>query len=336
MRGLVHHGLGIFAALCCLASTCDNQDFSKRFVLTVPTDGEPAVRAYRQPYIGRITLDFGLLNTGATNADYEISVQAQTTGETDATACENATTIPRFLEGVAIDGDVSEGTVPLIRTFDRLHEISLLPDGDSFAALVDLRIRTASTYRLYRASPSTTIALFADEIELPIASAQPELDTCDALQSATSYALDEGTFRMAIRSDSGVASVLVEEACESVRTVPATCPGAASELHVRDPLTLSPGSFISGRVSSLDLGVGDQAVVALDCTPADDCVGELELFFLVEQLECRTDSDCRAREACSSDAYCVPTDSRGCSAAAGAQVGWFGLFALIALTRRRR
>lgn len=335
--------LAVVVGLICGASTCDNQDFSRRFVLEVPTDGDPAVRAYRQAYIGRLTLDFGLINTGEAEAAYELSVQAQTTGETDAEACEASTGIPRSLNASAFadDGQVDDpSAVPLLRTLDRPHQIELpeAADGDGFAGAIDLRVRRASTYRIYMGDADTQLELFADGIAIPTAGVQAELDTCDALAAASSYELDEGTFRIELASTLRDVLLLVEETCEAQRTVPATCAGAASDLHVREPVTLAPGAFLSGRVSSLDLGVGDQAVVALACSPASACAGELEMFFLVEQLECRTDNDCRARESCSVDAYCVPDAGSGCSTSAG-RAGWpaaaLAMLTLLAVRRRQ-
>lgn len=318
-------------------STCDNQDFSGRFTIELPEDGASAVRAFRQPYIGRLILDFGLLNPGGTTASYELSAQAQTTGAVDAIACENATGVVRTLEAVA---DPNTETAPTLRSLDQLHAVTLEPrDDGGFEASLDLRIRNSGTYRLYQDLPDATLTLTSDGVALPSTDAVAQHTTCDVLQSSTSFVLAEGTYRLTMRAPTEQVQILVEEACTSIRTVPATCPGAAGDLVVRETITLAPGGFVSGRINSLDLGVGDQAVVALRCVAPEDCAASLELFFLVQQLECRTDNDCRARESCSNDAYCVDVPGSGCaSAPRGAAVPGLGLLlaALLGGRLRRR
>ena len=307
-------------------------------MMNVPADGDPAIRAFRQPYIGRLILDFGLLNPGATTASYELSAQAQTTGAVDAAACESATNVLRELDAVL---DRDSEPIATLRTLNQLHAITLpeRPTG-GFGGELDLRIRGSGTYRIYQDSTDAQIAVTSDGVALPAAEATAEHTTCEPLASSTSYVLAEGTYELAIDATASVVRLLIEETCASTRTVPATCPGAAGDLFVRDTMTLPPGGFISGRINSLDLGVGDQAVVALRCLEPEACEGALELFFLVQQLECRTDNDCRAREACSSDAYCVDVGDTGCASVgrrhAPPSAGPLCLLALAVSATRRR
>lgn len=330
--------VAILVAASTSASTCDNQDLSGRFVLRLDPGQQAVVRAFSQPYIGRLTLDFGLTNTGEQDAVFDISVQAQTSGDEDAQACDNGVrTRPRELQAAVLGDDgfaVAPDDVETLRDEDRSHLVLLPADDD--AGLIDVRMRTTSSYRLYVSAPAEAVELIdtdGDPIEV-VSLGAPE---CDLFDTVIEYEVTDGTYALRVYQDG--LTVLLAESCSSVRTVPRTCPGAVSGVHARDPIPLEPGAFVSGRIESTSLGVGNQAVVALECAASTPgCAGEMELFFLVQQLECRRDTDCNNVEACTEDGYCRRVRARGCSASTrlGSSSPTWVLGLMVILARRRR
>ena len=317
-------------------STCDNQDLSGRFVVSLATSDTESVHAYRQPYIGRLTVDFGLRNNGDVPTAYDIRVQAQTTGDSAATACENATnTSARVLETGSGDAagtvDANSG-LPSLSTFDRAHFLEFPADAEW--GYVALSIRSTSGYRFY--SSSAELNLVRDDGQLLTPDVTDTVD-CDLFGHVREFTLTDGTYYLGTPEDGS--TVLVEEDCEQVRTVPRSCPGASSPPFTRRSITLEPDGFVSGRINSEDLGIGDQAVVSLACADGASCDGELELFFLVQQLECRAAGDCTGTQSCTEDGYCRQVGEGGCASAVdgrlNAVVPLLLLGALIAFSRRR-
>ncbi len=326
-------------ALATIAATCDNQDLSGSFVMQVDDRASREVRAFRQPYIGRITLDFGLTNTSADAATFDITVQAQTTGEIDGDSCDVARHGRALLLTAVADDQgapADDEATDIGRSLDRLYEVSN-PTDDGW---VEFRIRRPSTYRVYT-GPDTNVRLFSDGLsEIDPIAWEPDLASCSELSAAAVFELDDGTYPLRISTNGARGTFLVEEACTSVRTVPRTCPGTAASIEVRDPITLDADGFVSGRVSANQLGIGDQAVIGLECAESSPgCSADLQMFFLVEQLECRTDNDCSNVSECSEDAYCLRVADRGCATAGGAPVEgpvWPLGVALLTLAARRR
>lgn len=313
-------------------STCDNQDLSGRFVLDLSAAEVEAVHAYRQPYIGRLTIDFGLRNTSDSPSEYDIRVQAQTTGDGTASACGSATNAtPRIVAAVPGDaeGNVDANGITTLTTFDRAHFLTFPSDADW--GFVAVRIRRTSSYRFY--TSSSALVLIRDDGRGIAADASHTID-CDVLGAVHDFTLTDGTYLLGVPEDG--ASVLVEERCEEIRTVPRTCPGATSVPFTRRTIELAPGGFVSGRINSEELGIGDQAVVALTCAGGAECAGELELFFLVQQLECRVAEDCTGARSCTEDGYCREVGEGGCAAAPAQTPSPIGLLALTALLARRR
>jgi hypothetical protein len=294
------------------------------------------LHAYRQPYIGRLTVDFGLRNTGRAASEYDIRVQAQTTGDSAATACDNATnTAARVLETGTGDEtgavDVESG-VPTLSSFDRAHFLEFPTDTEW--GYVAVRIQSTSGYRIY--SSSSELNLVRDDGLLLAADLTDTVD-CELFQHVREFTLTDGTYYLGVPDDG--ATVLVEEDCEQVRTVPRSCPGASSSSFTRRSIVLEPGGFVSGRINSEDVGIGDQAVVSLACAEGTDCAGELELFFLVQQLECRTAGDCSGSQSCTEDGYCRQIRDGGCAASRNTRLWpWPAASALVGLSwfRRRR
>lgn len=343
MRRRVELAVLVVLSVLAGASTCDNQDLSGRFAIDVAAGEGSAVGAYEQSYIGRLTLDFGLRNTGSASGDFRISVQAQTSGAQDEDACEDGVrTTPRLLDAGALsdDGFAAAGAdVPILRNQNRSHFITL-PSGED-AGVIRVRFRETSTYRLYVSGPPESVQLYnADGTDVD-PSNEEDAPSCDLFESVIEYDLTDGTYGLRLFEDG--LTVLLEEACSSVRTVPRTCPGAVSDVYTRDTIRLDADGFVSGRIASTVLGVGDRAVVSLECDAATpDCAAELEFFFLVQQLECRIDSDCSAVEACTEDGYCRRVRDRGCVVAGvGARSGvpdWLvaGVVLLASVLGRRR
>lgn len=325
--------LFVMAALL-TGSTCDNQDLSGRFLIQLDAGESEAISAYRQPYIGRLTMDFGLINVGETEGTFEIRVQAQTTGDSAATACENATQnavrILQTTEGQRDAVDTSSGVAATVTTFDRAHFLEF-PAGAEWA-YVGVRIRTTSVYRVYTSAAELSLLRDDGEVLVPDSTATVE---CELFTTVHEFTLSDGTYYVGANEDG--ATILVEEECGQVRVVPRSCPGANSESFVRETVSLAPGGFVSGRVDSTELGIGDQAVVELSCGSAVSCAGELETFFLVEQLECRTSTDCRGTETCTSEGYCRRISDSSCAQSNGRVPMELPLLLCgLAFTRRRR
>ena len=318
-------------------STCDNQDLSGRFEMNLDAADELTVHAYRQPYIGRLTVDFGLRNTGTSANSYDIRVQAQTTGDSAATACENATnTAARLLQTGSGDADgavdLSSG-LPTLSTFDRAHFLEF-PSGAEWG-YVAVTIRSTSGYRFY--SSSEQLNLVREDGQLLAADLTDTVE-CDLLRYVREFTLTDGTYYLGTPEDG--TTLLVEEDCEQVRTVPRSCPGARSDPFTRTSITLEPDGFVSGRINSEELGIGDQAVVSLACSDgAVDCSGELEIFFLVQQLECRAAGDCTGAQSCTEDGYCRQVGDGGCHSASLSPVtvlGFLSIVAALVAMRRRK
>jgi uncharacterized protein (TIGR03382 family) len=322
VRTLVHSLLALVSLLIFTASTCDNQDFSERFVLELGPDATSQTAGYQQPYIGRITLDFGLLNTGDTATTYSLVAQAQTTGATEADACESIVGNQRLIRASEAAEDA-----PVLRVSERGYAVQLDENGTGY---VDIRIPSASTYRVYSDVPDAMLTLTVDGTEIEPELRVATLEECLEILRVDQWALNDGTATLLIDAGAEVRliTLYLEEECGALRTVPRTCAGAAADPTTLDEITLSPGGFVSGRMNSASLGVGDQAVVNISCEPVETCAGELEMFFLIEQLECRTDSDCRQEDACSSDAYCLSSGGSGC-AASGSGGGFGALGGLV-------
>lgn len=322
----------ILTAALLSGSTCDNQDLSGRFVLDLTTSDAEALHAYRQPYIGRLTMDFGLRNTGDTISEFDVRVQAQTTGDSTATACDNATnTGARVLQANSGDpqGSLDAEAISTLTAFDRAHFLTFPSNADW--GYVAVRVRTTSDYRLYSSSAELILVREDGRVLTPDTSQTLE---CDVLAVVHEFTLTDGTYYLGIPDDGG--TVLVEENCEQVRTVPRTCPGASSVPFTRRKIELAPGGFVSGRINSEELGIGDQAVVSLSCADGAVCAGELELFFLVQQLECRVASDCTGGRSCTEDGYCRQVGEGGCTASRDVPAPALALAVCLWLVRRRR
>lgn len=318
----------LFVALCGLGSTCDDADISGRQTLTL-TAGETAIEGFQQPYVGRLALDFGLRNTGDSVGVYDLTVQAQTSGQIDEAACEDGVSS----EPRVVQADPNIDDAPVVRDTDRAHFINLDDGADD--AFVSLRIVTTGTWRLYL-SQRDSVALFAQDGTEVSADAQRDTTSCSLFEEVLDFALTDGTY--ALRVDADGTTLLLQEACEDVRTVDATCPGANEDAFAHEAIGLEAGSFISGRIHETELGIGDRAIVGLSCNPiTPDCEAELELFFVTRQLECRTDLDCANIESCQSDGYCLRTRDRGCQQAGPLGGAWLlSLLGPLAWWRRRR
>lgn len=322
-------------ALACVASTCDTEDLSGRFVVTLGAGQQRVVQAYSQPYIGRLALDYGLTNTGESPAIYLVSAQSQTSGAQDARACDNGiSSTPRAISATAWDLEPDAATqVPTVRDENRAHFVSI---PDAGAGRVNVRFRRTSTYRVFVSGDPAAVALFSPDGNPVEPVAVITAGSCELFAAALEFEVTDGTYALRIDEDELV--LLVEQACTSVRTVPRACPGTASDLFEETPIRLEPGGFVSGRISTAELGIGNRAVVGIECSSeGDDCAAELEMFFAVEQLECRRDTDCATTEACTEDGYCRRVRDRGCSSATGrGPMPALALAGCCALLRRRR
>jgi hypothetical protein len=321
-----------------LTVSCRPVELSDRIIVRLDGGASEVIDGFGQDSVGRLALDFGLTNEGVNTASYTLSAQAQTDGDPDAVACDNARrTDPILLEAAAGDGtglDDATAPVPTLRTLDRAHEIQS-PAGD-VSGVVNLRIRDSGQYRVFRDSADGAVVLATLGFAVIAPDAAESGSTCDVLDTVAVYTLTEGTYRLITTGPDAL--ILVEEACASVRDVPGTCPGATGDVVERAIPDVPPGGAVPGRLNADQLGIGNQLVVRLRCEPVSaPCAAELEMYLATEQLDCRLDADCRAREACSLEGYCLDRASGGCSAAPSRNRSVvLMLFVLSGLLLRRR
>ncbi len=324
------------------ASTCDDVDLSGRYVLSLASGEGSAIGAWRQPFVGRLAVDYGLSNVGQSDATFMIEAQVQTSGASTDAACDaltRASSVEIELAPASADDPLvpdASAALVLLRDPGTTWETSV-PAGN--VGFVELRVRQAGTW---------AFSFDRDDVDLTVLTGErtvvvPSLlavgaDGCDTLGVRQEVPLDEGTYRLRLETPQpATVRMHIDETCATRRTVPRTCPGAASDVVSRQPPpTLSAGSFSSGRLSTGELGIGDEVVVQLSCAMPADCAGELELFFVVEQLACRTDNDCTNVETCSTDGYCLRSAASGCSAGGPSGAWWWPLLSLLWLSRARR
>ncbi|MCB9519369.1 MAG: hypothetical protein H6700_05840 [Myxococcales bacterium] len=324
----------VIAALA-LHATCDTQDLSGELILELASGDEAVVRGLEQDGVGRVAIDYGLVNTGDEVGIFDVTAQAQTSGVAELAACEElAAGDPRPLTaaGVSSSGIAEGQSIPTLRTLDRAHVVGVSTEFD--AAAIDLRIRSAGTYRLYS----------TQRLEFSLVDADGEAQTlttgasagCALAASLSTFTVNDGTFRLSWPAEA--TTLLLEADCADVRNVPRTCPGTfGPEISVGSQVLL-PGEVVSGRINASELGVGDRVVVALACSPlSPDCAGRLSTYLVVEPLDCQADSDCRASESCDDGGYCLTTASGGCAAAPiGGPGGAFAALGVALVVARRR
>lgn len=318
-----------FAVLCGLAAAgCDNQDIAGPETLVLAAGDEAVTRAFEHPYLGRLAIDYGLTN-GPAQGVFDIRVQAQTSGALDELACEEGvTSAARTL--TAVSADASADT---LRDRDRAHFIDV-PAALTGGGFIDVRIPTTSTWRIFTSEAAEQLALASSDGTTIAPEQSLQVSECSLFSTMLEYSLTDGTYALQVITDGAV--VLLEEACESTRTVAATCPGGARDLFETDPIGLDADGFISGRIHSYELGIGDRSVVEISCNAlTPNCSGELEIFFVAETLECRTDLDCSNAEVCQSEGYCQRVRT-GCATSApqSPAPAWLAAAALALLRRR--
>lgn len=303
-------------------AACDGEDLSGLETLTLEAgDDDGVVQAtWSQPYVGRLAVDYGLTNRSGDATAFRLRAQATTSGDPDDTACErlereagrDISAVPDAVgDTTAPDPDAS---LTVVREFDDVVSVSL-PEGAE-AGWIALRIPADGEF-IVRADAAVTMTVRADDGTEILPLSSTGASTCAFVATERSWDLESTTWRLRIESpDAPTVRLWIEQACPDVRTVPGTCPGAAAPI-VDEPLpdALAADGFISGRIHGTNLGIGDRVTVELSCADDPGCAGDLELFFVVTPLECRTDNDCTNAETCTSEAYCVRA-SRGCAAAA--------------------
>lgn len=324
------------------ASTCDDVDLSGRYAMSLEAGEGSAMGAWRQPFVGRLAVDYGLTNVGETDATYMIEAQVQTSGASTDAACdalERSSTVEIELAPVSQDNPLvpADGAALALLRDPGTTWATAVPDGN--VGFAELRVRQAGTWAFSfdRADVDLTVLTGERTVVVPSLLAVGA-DGCSVLGVRQEVPLDEGTYRLRIETPEPASLRMhIDETCATRRTVPRTCPGATSDIVSRQPPpTLSAGAFSSGRLATGELGIGDEVVVQLSCASPADCAGELELFFVVEQLACRTDNDCTNVETCSTDGYCLRSAASGCAAGGGSAAWWWLPLALSWLCHSRR
>ena len=344
----------LLAALPLLAA-CDTADFSDVESLRVSSSDSEALgdgtfsqtRVFSLGEVGRAAIDYGLA-AGSAGGTFRLVAQMQTSGDSDSAACEalSAETVEELTPAVEAIADQTTTEANLL-AFDQAAEVvppTATPDDE---------------YRYLRFRP-TGSGLVSINLFVSPATAEPRLmvesDTvlpsliraadanCVAAGGAIyRYEVEANKVHLlgwpaaTLRADRP--RLVLETACETNRSVPATCAGHVAPQAATEARLLAAGASTTGHLSTGLLGIGDRVVVALRCTPAEGsaaCDGSARIVVRFEPVECKSSADCDPAQTCSSDGYC--TGDTSCSTAAPPSRGWLAALAVgvLLLVRRRR
>ena len=361
LDALSRRGRSIASALCwallCAAvgAGCDGADYSDLATLEVSsTAGLPTAdgayettRVFALSEIGRASIDY-VLRAGDAASSLQLAAQMQTSGDSDAAACEALSVV-----SVAQLSPSSEATATAatadgdLLTFDRAFEVDA-PATASDAELRFLRFRPTGTgvvsINLF-VSPATAEPRLLVDGEEVLPSLIRGSDAACVAQGGVVYRYEVeaskqhllGWTTATLRADRP--RILLQIACETNRSVPSTCAGHVALPTATTPATLAAGASETGHISTGLLGIGDRIVLALRCRPADGtttCDGTSEVVVRFEPVECKSAADCSASQSCSSDGYCV--GETACSTGGLPSRGWLlaGALVLALVARKRR
>jgi MYXO-CTERM domain-containing protein len=331
-------------AMACLGSTCERRDHGEVIDLEVSggAGGGDTVRSFATDEVSRISLDYRV-RAGGDGGRYRLDAQVQTTGSPDAATCETLSGgIDRNVAALVGDagGGLPDTSPPRLAAFGQRYRVSVEAGTPGQRAWVRFEPTGSgvSSVEITVAGPDTdTVVRTRDTVVEP--AFERSLDeSCGLTGTVRRYLIEAGTqhFVGFAADAAGTFDVVLSGTCEESRTVPATCPGAASAVTRAGTFTLGAGADVAGHIASSQLGIGDLVVVGLRCErDGGDCSGSAELVVGLEPLECRSTADCDSPLTCSSDGYCV--GDAGCAAAPGGSGRWWWLALLAApLLRRRR
>ena len=332
---------------------CDAADYSDVVTLDVQSGGEAAgttgtyesLRVFALSEVGRASIDYEL-RAGPSGANLQLAAQMQTSGDSDSAACEAL-----GAESVAQRTASSESVAAAATADNDLVTVDQAVDLQVPAAAPDEEIR----YLRFRPAGSGIISI---NLFVSPATAEPRLtvdgdevlpslirgtDPACVAQGGVVYRYEVEAAKLhllgwsaaTIRADKP--RLVLQTACETDRSVPATCAGHVALPSTTQPLDLAPGEAATGHLSTAILGIGDRVVLALRCTPLEgesDCAASSRVVVRFEPVECKSSADCDPAQTCSSDGYC--TGDTSCSAGGLPLRGWLLVAGTLLLIARRR
>ena len=354
-RGLSFASALCWALLCAsVGAGCDAADYSDLATLEVAsstglltTDGAyETTRVFALSEVGRASIDY-VLRAGDAASSLQLAAQMQTSGDSDAAACEALSVV-----SVAQLTPSSEATATAassdndLLTFDRAFEVGAVATA-SDAEFRFLRFRPTGTgvvsINLF-VSPATAEPQLIVDGDAVLPSLIRGTEAACVAQGGAVYRYEVeaskhhllGWSAATLRADQP--RILLQIACETNRSVPSTCAGHVALPTATVPTTLAAGASETGHISTGLLGIGDRIVLALRCRPADGtttCDGTSDVVVRFEPVECKSAADCNASQSCSSDGYCV--GETACSTGGLPSRGWLLAGALLlALAMRKR
>ena len=355
-RGLSYASALLWALLCAtVGAGCDAADYSDLATLEVtsttgllsPDGAYETTRVFALSEVGRASIDY-VLRAGDAASSLQLAAQMQTSGDSDAAACEAlsvaaVTQLTPSIEAIATAASADNDLL----TFDRAFGVSA-PATASDAEFRFLRFRPTGTgvvsINLF-VSPATAQPQLIVDGEEVLPSLIRGTDAACVAQGGVVYRYEVEAAKLhllgwsaaTLRADQP--RILLQIACETNRSVPSTCAGHVALPTATVPRTLAAGASETGHISTGLLGIGDRIVLALRCRPAagtTTCDGTSDVVVRFEPVECKSAADCNASQSCSSDGYCV--GETACSTGGLPSRGWLlaGALVLSLAARRRR
>jgi hypothetical protein len=326
-----------------LGTTCENTEILGPVELGLEP-GEVSSVEMKQPYVGRLSLDFSLEPADSQSGSIEILAQARQNEDPNTDRCETITAAfdaSIILDAYEEDLPGFDSRLPVIESNGNLYELELTEEDGAFEGWA--RVTGFEGRAEFVLSPSSATMRLVDSNgnTLPPLNQTPAVCDEDSEEFlAKEFRLEDETYRIQIISGSQPVTIYVDETCTSRERVDRTCPGTEGPVVSRT-LSLDSDAALSGRFYTTELGVGNAIVVSASCAGGESCGGNLLMTPYIETLECEEDGDCPSSRTCSSDGYCL-RESTGCTAAwhhgAGGLMGGLSIIAFLALQRtwRRR
>lgn len=334
---------------------CDAADYSDVAEILVSSATDPetadgafeATRVFALSEVGRVSIDYEL-GAGDAGASLELAAQMQTSGDSDSAACEaiNAELLTPRSGSTQTVAAAATAENDLL-TFDQGFSLSA-PNGATDEEFRFLRFRPSGSglvsINLFVSPATAEPLLTVDGSEVPPSLIRGTDPACVTEGGVVyRYEVEAGRLHLlgwtaaALRADKP--RILLQTACETNRSVPATCAGHIALPTTSDSNNLAAGASTSGHLSTALLGIGDRVVLALRCRPVEgrsDCSGRGRVVVRFEPIECRSSADCDPSQTCSSDGYC--TGDTSCATSGLPGHGWLatGVLAILLLRRRLR
>ena len=264
------------------------------------------------PRLSRIALDYGITNYAENDSEYEISAQIHTSGTIEYEACQQITPRLPFEINAPVLSDacsVSNGAASLIRNNGEPYLIHFDEESLDFGC-VRMRVSSSGTFNIIISDENRDFHVYdgSNEVESHF---ERSVQDCGTFEHLFQFDLTTGSYTLQIAPGEPL-EIYIEENCASESLVPRACAGSHSEIITERTGILSHKQQATGRITSVELGIGDQIVVSLTCLEEAPCDAQMKGFFLLKDLDCRQSEACPTNQSCSSEGYCI-SDSSGCN-----------------------